>query len=140
MGLTLMVELAVAHVWWHALRYMSHGNAPPHARLLAACAAASLITHPFVWLWALVLFADAASHWREGVIEVLITTVEGTGLHFALKGYWRASGFQASVLAIGMSVSSVIFGYGLGWAFELSGSGFSIKTSVVSWALGIMLV
>jgi len=112
-------------------------------RLLAACAAGTLLTHPVVWFWALVLFPTSPPVIREGVVEALVVLVEAAVLMANLNNLHRRCGGSAlialSVAAI-MNIASVSFGYMLSDALDLRSGGFAVGTSITSWLLGLMLL
>lgn len=139
LALTLAVELMLAHVWWQMLHTANVGCIPHHGRLLAACAAASMFTHPFVWLWAAVLFPAAHPLVRVGVVETLVVLVEGSFLNCMLRGGPHVPCANMLALATTMNVGSVLVGWLLTWALEMQGDGFSVETSAVSWCLGVSL-
>lgn len=139
LSMTLAVELLVTHMWWRWRKWTGR-RVPDLAQLLAACAACSLITHPCVWFWASVVFASASRLLREGVVEVLITLVEGFILHVVMRRDWDVGVLGSLTLSAAMNVSSVVFGFALCSVVDVVGGVFSLSTSLVSWCLGVMLL
>jgi len=139
LALTLLIELAFAEMCW-GVACTNPISALTRNRCRAACAAASLLTHPFVWLWADVIFPTAGSNLRVWTIELIITIFEGFALRQLITRDIGISYACALLISFCMNSASVLVGFALTHALYLIGGHFSVVTSMVSWLLGALLV
>lgn len=153
--LTLLIEMAVAALLpWPQAPFAPGARdteAPIlRARLLAASAAGSLLTHPCVWFWAEVVMPHASEKLRAGPPEVFALVAEWALLRLLLRRHAQPGSYcngspilgigVAFALSLTMNAASFGFGLALGRVVRLSSGGFSTRTTAVSWALGLMLV
>lgn len=136
LALTLMMELAFISLWLR-LEGAVAAPRPGRRRLLAACAAGSLLTHPCAWYLAEVLFPSAGLAARFIAVEALVVAAE-----YALLRRLQPSGSKVELLgfAAGMNAASSFGGCVLGEVLDLTAGSFSPRATAVSWLLGLLLV
>merc|ERR1712224_865519 len=114
---------------------------PADAIIYATCAMSSLITHPFVWLWALIIFPDSPELIRLWTVEALVVLIEGAILFCFVP--WQATAWCSMatpfVVSLVMNTASVLVGLRLSTALQMSAAGWSPVTSLVSWSLAVYL-
>merc|ERR1719240_680716 len=107
--ITLLSEIWFAMVWWHCAR--STCKVPiQNEQLAALCGMCSLLTHPFVWLWADVFFSAADESVRIWFVELVVLLTEGAILcWFFLPGRHLRFTNSVSLLMLSAGMNGTSF-------------------------------